>query len=1349
DLNYECRLYEVDLVEEPEIIAPWDPIPPELQWVGCNSPWESILIGEEGLTRFEVRAVDRNDNVDPTPFIKDIWPAEEPPETIIVEHPPAVTNSRSATFTFTAIDPFTPPMFMEYECRLDTKDPDMWLECLNPTIFSNLGSGPHTIEVRAESGGSELVDPTPARFSWIVGQGSNCDTANITLTATADGWVNEVVPWENYLFETELSVSSDATGDPDAVPPVPTIGQNARSLFRFDLPTDAAHCRLESATLRLFNDGPEGAEGTDNPRTILATPLAGTFKESTLTWMSQPGTWPNQPGTTSDDPVAAFPPLAEGYMGWNVLSHVEAMLAGDLPNYGWQIKDAHESDLENGAEQSFGSREVFQEPPPEPGTLPELVLRYADDDPTVPPAPPEPDMGNPVELECGQVITESTLLADDVSGCLGEGLIIGAPNIVLDLGGHTVSSDAVFIAGQEDGLISGIRNSGKSNVVIRNGTVKNFGYGVMLTGGTTFNVVHDLRLEGHILAGMELNDADDGRNGNIIRNNVFTGNGEAALSLINHTEGTLVKDNYFFSNGGVGFQLIEADRNRFEGNEMLGISFNPNIDSDAGANLAFSTENEFVDNYFSDFGDAGFVITESSHRNLVEGNTMVRNGDAGVYIQDSAGTRVIDNLAHGSSDGGVVINQGNDTVVIGNDVRYNPNGVDSGNSNNVWIEDNDASHSLQSGFELGNGVNLIVRNNVANLTGGAGISIESAFFNVLGQPVGGALIEGNTTNENRESGLTVADGGHTVRNNTAHSNAGVGIEIGENPELPGEPYSHTNIAPPLGHPLVYKASGNGRGSPLDPIEPGDEQCVGLECLGGGAPPFTLEDAVAPDTQFLTGPGGPVSGGQTSETSATFTFTGTDDTTPATAMTFECRVDAPPDPTIPPDPDPEPPHPNEPPDIDTIDFGVWLECASPFHIPMLSQGPHHLEVRALDNMENQDMTPARWEWEIDITLPDELAGDDELPPDTFISAGPMGAIDSTGATFRFTGSDNLIPGPYLTFECRLDGEPVGFEECTTPKTYSNLDPGEHTFEVAAIDLKGNVDPTPASRTWTINPPQADVTPPDTAIDSHPDPTTVLTTATFTFSSEDPSATFECKLDLPAPNNDWEPCTSPEEYTGIQTGIRTFEVRARDLAGWYDPSPAKFSWNVGSAPVPGFIFCGQVVRTSIKAKNDLGDCLWDGLVIGADNITIDLDGHTIDGKGVAAGIRNDGYDNVTIKNGKILEFDWGVMLNPGPEMNIVERLEIQQGQEAGIGLGHVPHPTDMLLPLPPPPPSSFDSKVFGNIIRFNDIVSNDVGIWLAFQTKETLILENEINVNPSGGVVLERSHGNRIERNTIFG
>ena len=275
------------------------------------------------------------------------------------------------------------------------------------------------------------------------------------------------------------------------------------------------------------------------------------------------------------------------------------------------------------------------------------------------------------------MLRQSTLVANDLRDCPGEGLVVGAPNIVVDLNGHTIHPPALFVdPGEEDGLIAGVRNSGHTNVVIRNGTVKGWGYGVLLTGGTTRNVVEDMTLDANLLGGIELNDADDGRNGNTIRDNYLTNNGEAAISLINGSENSVFRNNKLEGNGGVGFQLIEADGHLFEGNEMSGVPLNPAVDSDAGANLETSSDNVFRDNRFTDFGDAGFVVTLASHRNLVEGNTMIRNGDAGVYIQDSDDNRVIGNIAHLSSDGGVVVTQGNGTVVRGNDVRFNPNGVD-------------------------------------------------------------------------------------------------------------------------------------------------------------------------------------------------------------------------------------------------------------------------------------------------------------------------------------------------------------------------------------------------------------------------------------------------------------------------------------------------------------------------------------------------------------------------------------------------------------------------------------------------------------------------------------------------
>src|ERR687893_590238 len=108
-------------------------------------------------------------------------------------------------------------------------------------MYSNLATGLHTFEVRAIAGefGAFEGDPTPARYTWRIGPDPenpsetplNCDEANITLTAAADGWADQVNPLENYALMTELEVRSDATA-PDIGPIVP---RNARAFFRFNI----------------------------------------------------------------------------------------------------------------------------------------------------------------------------------------------------------------------------------------------------------------------------------------------------------------------------------------------------------------------------------------------------------------------------------------------------------------------------------------------------------------------------------------------------------------------------------------------------------------------------------------------------------------------------------------------------------------------------------------------------------------------------------------------------------------------------------------------------------------------------------------------------------------------------------------------------------------------------------------------------------------------------------------------------------------------------------------------------------------------------------------------------------
>lgn len=87
--------------------------------------------------------------------------------------------------------------------------------------------------------------------------------------------------------------------------------------------------------------------------------------------------------------------------------------------------------------------------------------------------------------------------------------------------------------------------------------------------------------------------------------------------------------------------------------------------------------------------------------------------------------------------------------------------------------------------------------------------------------------------------------------------------------------------------------------------------------------------------------------------------------------------------------------------------------------------------------------------------------DTTPPDTFIDSGPTGTVTSDSASFSFSSSKSGS-----TFQCSLDGSP--FSGCTSPKDYTGLINGSHTFQVRAIDATtGTTDPTPASRSWTVN------------------------------------------------------------------------------------------------------------------------------------------------------------------------------------------------------------------------------------------------------------------------------------------
>ena len=154
--------------------------------------------------------------------------------------------------------------------------------------------------------------------------------------------------------------------------------------------------------------------------------------------------------------------------------------------------------------------------------------------------------------------------------------------------------------------------------------------------------------------------------------------------------------------------------------------------------------------------------------------------------------------------------------------------------------------------------------------------------------------------------------------------------------------------------------------------------------------------------------------------------------------------------------------------------------------------------------------------------------------------PSGAPPSRMAAFTF-----FSPSRFSTYRCRLtrDSAPSTWHTCgRQAEAFGGLADGDYLFEVAGIDEFGNVDRTPASRSFTIA-----SSGPAVAIGSHPPAAQVGGDLAFSFSSTAANASFECRLSLVGePVSDWGPCdpASGSSYSGLADGRWSFEVRARD-------------------------------------------------------------------------------------------------------------------------------------------------------------------------------------------------------------
>lgn len=206
--------------------------------------------------------------------------------------------------------------------------------------------------------------------------------------------------------------------------------------------------------------------------------------------------------------------------------------------------------------------------------------------------------------------------------------------------------------------------------------------------------------------------------------------------------------------------------------------------------------------------------------------------------------------------------------------------------------------------------------------------------------------------------------------------------------------------------------------------------------------------------------------------------------------------------------------------------------------------------------------------------------------------------------------------------------------------------------------------------------------------------------------------------------------------------------------------------GTQALAVHVGCGETITTNTTLDSDLIECPNNGIIIGADDITLDLNGHTIDGDAALVdpcpedefcdvGVANDGHNGVSVTGGTITEFGVGVFLFQA-RRNDLSDLSTTDHVFSGIIMGESARNRvrRSATSRNAGPDSGVGITLFeshNNRITHNRSVNNaELGIHL-IQSDHNLIAHNRVHDNPEDGIILQGDRnqivGNRVVRNAI--
>ena len=221
----------------------------------------------------------------------------------------------------------------------------------------------------------------------------------------------------------------------------------------------------------------------------------------------------------------------------------------------------------------------------------------------------------------------------------------------------------------------------------------------------------------------------------------------------------------------------------------------------------------------------------------------------------------------------------------------------------------------------------------------------------------------------------------------------------------------------------------------------------------------------------------------------------------------------------------------------------------------------------------------------------------------------------------------------------------------------------------------------------------------------------------------------------------------------------------------------------------VSCGQVITANTTLGNDVGPCPENGIIVGADNVKLDLNGHRVFGtpqSGDGAGVLVSQRRGVQVRDGTVSDFDGGVVIEGGTENKVfrvtardnigraatattpatqygdgiailsstnnlvLQNVAIHNGPYSGIGLFELvdsDHPRQVTGPT------------FGNVINKNTVLDNNIcraptgpcdddGIRLEPGVERNTVTNNVVKRSGLDGIgVFRTANENVVRHNTL--